>query len=576
MNDSRVLKRAASALCASLLAACVGASAATGAPGDLDTTFGLDGRLTLNTGPTDTASDVLVQPDGRIVVAGTSENDFAVSRLNQDGGLDSSFASDGTTTVDFGGTDVGVAAALQPDGKIVVAGQTSAGSGDVAVARLNPDGTPDTGFSDDGEQTINHGDAGDSGRAILVQPGGAIVVAGAGGAAADTVVSRLNPNGTRDMTFSGDGLVNVNFGGTDLGLGAALQPDGRIVVAGFTTAGGTDVAIARLDPDGSPDTTFDGDGRRTLDLGGDDAAQAALVQPDGKIVLAGLGHPSQDVAVMRLNSNGSPDPSFAGDGTVNVDFGNEDNATSVARQPDGKLVVAGATGLGGGDSVIVRLQPGGQLDPTFSLDGKQIFDFGGTGGALSVALQADRKIVTSGTSLRDMATDGVVARLEGDAPAPPPPPPPPPSPPSPPSPPPPVTPTASRPQPPPPARVARIQSPVTHSWSVRTRPHQGTRPPGQCRAQGRRGHGALQQATVPLPPPALHRRPNQPRQALQAPPTRRHDGRDPHHQRRHHRQGRALPHPTPQDPHGRHPVPAARHPAAADQVPVTGQPASRR
>ena len=161
------------------------------------------------------------------------------------------------------------------------------------------------------------------------------------------------------------------------------------------------------------DTTFREIGVSFLGGEGSDEARALTVQPDGKIVVAGDGNPSTDVTVRRLASNGQPDPSFGGNGPVEVDFGEFDYGYASALQANGKIVVAGYTTVGGnllGDFVIVRLQPGGSLDTTFSGDGKQTVNFGGDDASYAMALQPDGKIVAAGEAAGDMA----VARLQGE------------------------------------------------------------------------------------------------------------------------------------------------------------------
>jgi uncharacterized delta-60 repeat protein len=174
-----------------------------------------------------------------------------------------------------------------------------------------------------------------------------------------------------------------------------------------------DVAVARLNPDGKLDDTFNGDGTKRFGYGAADEANAVLVQPDGRIVVVGNGTADRDVAVTQLNPDGSFDTSFDGDGTFVADFGGNEMGSGVVLQPNGKLVVVGRTG--GGDFAALRLQPGGALDTTFSFDGKTTLDFRGSDRGNDVALQPDGKIVLAGdTSLNN---DVAVARLEGDPPA---------------------------------------------------------------------------------------------------------------------------------------------------------------
>jgi uncharacterized delta-60 repeat protein len=397
------------------------ASPALALPGDLDRSFDGDGEVTIDSGYVDEAWAVLVQPDAKIAIAGDggANTDFMVARMNPDGGFDGGFGVGGLAFADLGDTDYGYAAARQPDGKIVVAGYVPSDK-DVGVTRFNTDGSLDTAFDPGGPdgagRKIIHYGGDDSAEEVLIQPDGKIVIAGHGGDA-DVVLARLNRNGSFDNSFDGDGIAAADFGGVEFGLGAALGPGGKIVVAGHTSVGG-DVAVMRFNPTGAADqtldATFDGEGKRTIDYGGtNDQAEAVLVQPDGRIVLAGYGTSSTDVVVTRLNPDGSDDRSFDGDAIARVDLGGSDFARAAALQPNGKIVVAGYSSGPAAGLTAVRLQPGGALDTTFSSDGQTTLGFAEKGSA--VAVQPDGRIVLVGPT--SPGGDIAVARLEGDPPA---------------------------------------------------------------------------------------------------------------------------------------------------------------
>jgi uncharacterized delta-60 repeat protein len=365
------------------------------------------------------AEALALQPDGRIVVAGWN-GDVAVARLDPDGSSDPSFG--GTRHLDLGSFDFAQAVALQPDGRIVVAGRTN---GNLTIARLEPDGSPDMGFGDAGRRTIDQGGH-DGAEGLAIQPDGRIVVAGFGGADRAILVTRLRANGADDLGFGSFGTARVDFGsGIEEARALALQPDGKILVAGFTTFGTstTRIAIARLSPaDGSPDMGFGSAGRRAVDLGGPMAgAEALAVQPDGKVVIA--GRDSARFLVVRLNGDGSDDGGFGGGGIASVRFGpiGFERADAVALQPDGKIVAVGSAGNG---LAIARLQPGGVLDTTFGgLDadgnrtGTRTVRFGNVPSAANaVALQDDGRVVVAGGG--GASGSAPVVRLQGDPPTP--------------------------------------------------------------------------------------------------------------------------------------------------------------
>jgi uncharacterized delta-60 repeat protein len=387
-----------------LLTAVATALAATGDP---DPSFDGDGVATVDFSGSDSAEDLVIQPDGKIVVAGdgTVGQDFAAARLNLDGSLDTGFGGDGKTTANFGARDNGYSVALQPDGKVVMAGGMTVGENrNFAIVRLTADGSPDPTFSGDGLRPIDYGGR-DEAEDVLVQPDGQIVVAGSI-FGIEFAVTRLNPDGEIEDGF---GTVSVNFTGTDTdrGYAVALQPDGKVVVAGSATTGtNSDIAVARITADGTLDASFDGDGRRTIDLGGGDRAEDVLVQPDGKIVLTGVGLVNHQIAVVRLNPDGSLDAGFDGDGVASADAGDTGTGNAAALQANGKIVVAAS---GGGQPHLLRFQPGGALDTTFSGDGRQTLPV--PGGAFAVALLRDGRIATAGGS----AGNFFVAVVEGDS-----------------------------------------------------------------------------------------------------------------------------------------------------------------
>jgi uncharacterized delta-60 repeat protein len=375
-------------------------------PGDLDTTFGSGGKKTVNFGGTDAARAVLVQPNGRVVAAGGGgpASSFCVVRLRSaNGTLDPTFGSGGKRVVDLGSDDESVyGAALQPDGKIVLAGDSRL---QPAVVRLKANGALDTTFDGDGKKLFSWGAIGRV-TAVVVAPNGKILLGGFSGPEGGNIqVARMTAKGALDTTFGAGGIATVDFGATEFGEAIARQADGRILVAGQSSAGGA--VIARLRATGVLDTDFGGDGRVTLPGGG--SLSAVLVQPDRNIVVAGNASGSAMMTVTRLKPDGSLDATFGSAGTTTVAFGSLANPLGgAARQPDGKIVVAGYT-QDGEDVAVARLNTNGSLDATFGTGGKATVDFGVATFGNAVALARNGRIVVAGQ--KTGGDDFGVARL---------------------------------------------------------------------------------------------------------------------------------------------------------------------
>jgi uncharacterized delta-60 repeat protein len=324
------------------------------ADGTLDTTFGSNGLATPFAGMGGQLRAMAIQPDGRIVVGGFAGGGFALARLMADGSPDASFGTGGQVLSDLspGAGEFAYGMALQADGRIVLAGQADGGSGVVVtLARYNPDGSLDTTFGAGG--LVFSGFPGGA-NAVAVQSDGRIVVAGF-----SFLVTRFNADGTLDTGFGSGGQVAVPFGdfGWDSEANAILvQPDGGIVVAGGSYGSRYDFALARLDSDGSLDKGFGHDGMVTTDFhNGRDAIEALVLQPDGRLVAAGFGHASNPssadsvhFALARYEPDGALDRSFGRSGRATAEIDNpvfNDFARALVAQPDGRLVAAGGIHL---------------------------------------------------------------------------------------------------------------------------------------------------------------------------------------------------------------------------------------
>ncbi|MFN8178769.1 MAG: FlgD immunoglobulin-like domain containing protein [bacterium] len=398
--------------------------------GAFDTSFDGDGiRLQDVSDVAATLRHATRGADGKIVTFGDinlpSGMVWAIARLNEDGSLDPSFASGGKLLLPTGGPAGAVA--IQPDGRIVATGTHLS---QFSICRFTDSGTLDPTFGSGALVDTPIGSATDARpHAVALQADGKIVVAGAEVTAGNTDIAlvRYNPDGTLDTSFSGDGIVSATVGtGTDYALDVKIQSDGKIVVCGFAElGGGTDLALVRFLANGSIDNTFGSFGRVATDLGGvDEAAYSMVIQPDGKVVVAGYTSAGgYDFAVVRYNANGTLDTSFDGDGKVTTPIGlATDAALSIARQADGKLVVAGYALIGGdGECALVRYEQNGALDASYGFGGKAVVSFDPAAEDYPYAIMLDpqgRAIVaaTSGTRFAVARVEGDVVTAAGDLP----------------------------------------------------------------------------------------------------------------------------------------------------------------
>ena len=418
--SSRIQRSGAAAGCAAVIAL-TAVVAAYAAPGALDSSFGGDGRVTTNLSRhADFAGAIALQADGKIVVAGGSAYDtrnpkFGLVRYNSDGILDSSFGGDGKVTTDFTRReDAAYGVVIQPDGKIVAAGDAGYGGGNsrFAVARYNSDGTLDTTFGGDGKVTTQFTRLNDPVAGLALQADGKIVVSGGtafNGRNANFALARYNTDGTLDTAFGGDGRVTTDFGRNgDYSLAVVVQTDGKLIAGGFSVAsrsrGRGRLALARYNDDGTLDTAFGGDGKVITNFTAwDDSVQNLALQPDGKIAAvgtAGSRSANSKFALARYNSDGTLDLSLGGDGKVATDISpGYDSGRDIALQPDGKIVEGGYASGRGGRFAVARFNTDGSLDVAFGSDGKATtnftsqFDF-----AYGLTRQADGNLILAGGS----------------------------------------------------------------------------------------------------------------------------------------------------------------------------------
>ena len=402
--------------------------------GSLDTAFGGNGLTNTAIGAgEDQARGIVIQPDGRYVVAGWSDTgggnyDFAVVRFNADGSLDTSFSGYGKQTTQIAaGTfaDQAYGIAAQADGKIVVAGSTNDGTtDDFAIVRYNANGSLDTGFSGDGIQTTSLSAADDGATAIAIQTDGKILVTG--WSDFSFAIARYDSTGLLDPTFDAYGLFTGSFGSdTSVANAMALQPDGKIIIAGYGYSGTSwDFGVARLTAAGAFDSTFSGDGKALFHVNstGFDVEEfkAIAIQSDGRILLAGrtvgaVGGDTFDAILMRLDTGGNPDTSFGGgDGMVTLNLSSWDEFNSVVVQADGKILAAGSVQTGFGEGLIARFNADGTLDTSFNSGGvfSTVFD-NGTSAIYGLAIAPDGQVVAAGDSYTGTYDFGVLRLATG-------------------------------------------------------------------------------------------------------------------------------------------------------------------
>ncbi|MEP6947466.1 MAG: FG-GAP-like repeat-containing protein [Acidobacteriota bacterium] len=393
------------------------------------------------------------QPDGRIVAVGSAYGAFGLVRYTSTGSLDESFGTGGKVTTRFSGFSSDQAASslvIQPDGKIVVAGMVLLdyttprfNHYNFGLARYNADGSLDTTFGTNGLVITDiASDKADVPVALALQSDGKIVAAGFNGAAqppqipSDFVLARYNSNGSLDTSFGTNGIVITDFNNdVDFASSLVIQPDGKLIAGGWTytlSNDSYDFALARYTANGTLDASFGSGGKVVVDMGnslpndpGGDLMTSMVLQPDGKILCAGTGEPNRDTTLTdfvigRFNPNGTLDTSFGTNGEVVTDFdGSYDFASSIALEPDGKFVVVGVANgtlenrletrlrinydgysIGSpttSDFAVARYNPDGSLDLSFGTGGKGQTDvFGSLDAATKVLIMPNGNILALG------------------------------------------------------------------------------------------------------------------------------------------------------------------------------------
>lgn len=394
-----------------------------GIPGDFDTSFSGDGFDAVRVGSqSHEGNAIAIQSDGKIVVAGDQQNNLILLRYRPNGTLDSTFGGgDGIVVANLSGPDEQATdMAIQPDGKIIIIGTSDEAK--LIMARYNPNGTLDTTFATNGKyaKSVLPGGFTLSGGIALL-PSGKFIVCGSFFDDArnqyDFFIARFNANGKIDKTFGGgDGIVLTDFADEwDFGRDIVRQSDGKLVVVGGANVGAfTALAVVRYNANGTLDTTFGGgDGKFNAGVASYGAKVKAL--SGGKLLIG--GNVNNDFLLVQMLENGDPDPAFGGgDGVATHNFGaTSDSLIDLARLPGGNIVAVGRASDATENIAIARFTGAGVLDLSFSEDGQILLTQGETyNSGNAVAIQPDGKIIFTGRMEMSGDTYIYTARLHNE------------------------------------------------------------------------------------------------------------------------------------------------------------------
>ncbi len=406
--------------------------------GNLDPSFGNSGKiLTSITSGQDKAYGVQIQTDGKIVVAGYSTStitgkDFTLIRYNANGTPDSTFGNTGIVTKDLqmGSDDVAFCIALQTDGKIVLGGYSDNGSNkNAALVRYKVNGIIDSTFGNNGIVLTDYDSLKqDEIHVIKIHPLTGNIIAGgsaiASSSVAKPVVARYLSNGIIDSTFNSKGIRLLTFTTNDNQYYHSIEDlevlsNGKISAVGWRDFTGfqwsADYWACRINSNGTMDNTFSGDGVNVYNgsFNGNDKAYSMKLKTNNNILMAGGGYVTTlryDFTIIELNADGT-----AGTWSSKADFDSnlDDIAYGLTEDNNGKFVLAGSSGNTTTKSfAVARINTDNTLDNTFATSGKVTTTFGGNAinECYDIKIQSDNKIVAVGYSGNDIA----IARYLGN------------------------------------------------------------------------------------------------------------------------------------------------------------------
>lgn len=422
-------------------------------PGDLDPTFGNNGKETINfPGYNSSARAAIIRPDGKILISstvytGSHTGDFMAVRLNTDGSIDNTFGLGGSSVIDFlGNGDAATWIQSQSDDKIILCGVaerpivgTRFYENMIALARLNTNGEVDNTFGISGKTVLDILGGNNGLSKCLVKPDDKILIVGSASphlsTSSDSVLVQYNQNGTLDNTFGLGGKLTTDFMIQDGAITPLLLNDGKIIVVGSSmdqtapTPFRYAITLAKYLPNGDLDSSFGTNGKVITQIGNNliQAGDAVLL-PNNKFIVVGYisgttGITNSDILLIKYNSDGSLDSSFGLNGILTIDQDSSiEQGIAIHVQSNGKILVAGSIlngDVGDLDFLLVRYNSDGTSDSGFGQNGKMITKFGiQSDQAASMSIgQVDGKILLIGSAQSGSNASIAIARYLGDPPA---------------------------------------------------------------------------------------------------------------------------------------------------------------
>ena len=362
-------------LCLATLTLAVPAHAVSGA---LDTSFDGDGLFSfgLANPAEEGAAGIAVDPSGRLLVGeGMFGSNMAVARVLASGGLDPTFAG-GVAQLTDGNPRSTNTVAVQPDGKVLAAGNDTDHGRNVFLVRYRANGTPDPTFGASGVAHVQVCGTSATETNILVRSDGSIVVVGwCGNGSSKNALSALafKPGGGLDKTFSGDGKFQLRVGDSYFVRDAIIDGHDRLTVVGGSATGTKPqkAAIVRILSSGKLDPAFSGDGKALFNLAaGADGGRAIAPLGGGRVLIVEQavsgGGATADVLLFALTADGKLDTAWSGDGKATIDEDTFDNPWDVAIDASDRIYIATTITFGVDEASAIRTRPNGSVDTTFA------------------------------------------------------------------------------------------------------------------------------------------------------------------------------------------------------------------